>query len=418
MDNLSPLAPTNPPISPPSNFYTTTPTLTPESPPASISTPPASTSTPPASRSPKFIIIAILLLILVIGLIVGWKIVFKKPQLETGSAPTILQKVVTVDLSRYDKDTDQDGYPDFIESELGLNPNISEYDSCNQDDCDSTSATSISIKRNVLIILDASGSMALGGSTSRMEIAKQAIKSYVGKASSNTNIGLMIYGHHGSNKESDKPISCNSAEVISQIGKVNASNIDTTLSVINPVGWTPMGYALTQANSAFVGKENDNNEIILLSDGEETCSSNPAGAASTLKNSSSNILINVIGFAVDANAQAQLNQISTSGGGTFATANNLTELDRKFADLYENGLKKYAELKCATGNLDTFRTCYNNSFNQVMEWVQQRKLLLYDKKITEQEYTRLDELSGSIYTNQKNTTNSETQDALNKFKTQ
>lgn len=383
---------------------------------------PLITSTPispePPKKSNKLVIIIVVSVLVFILLTSG--IVFAvsngKSNKGTGVAPSVLQNITTSDLTKYDKDTDADGYPDFIETELGLNSTISEFTSCKSADCAEANLTnSQSKKHNVLIILDSSGSMALGGNPNRMEIAKQAIKSYVTKASANTQIGLMIYGHRGSNSTGDKAISCVSADVVSGIGSINSQSIDSQLSAVNPVGWTPMGYALKQAQSAFIGKESDNNEIILLTDGEESCNSNPVGEASNLKLSAQNIKINVIGFAVEPNAQSQLNQISTSGGGTFSSANDYAELDRRFNDLYENGLKMYAELKCSLQNVEVFRACYNSSFNKVIDWVTKRKLLLYDKQISQSEYDKLDNLSSEIYKQQKEITSSETQKVIDKY---
>ncbi|MEK7075877.1 MAG: VWA domain-containing protein, partial [Patescibacteria group bacterium] len=254
------------------------------------------------------------------------------------------------------------------------------------------------------------------GNPNRMEIAKQAIKNYISRSSENTQIGLMIYGHKGSNSQSDKVVSCGSVEVISPIGQLVSSTVDGFLSLVKPVGWTPMGLAIEQATQVFVGKEGQNNEIILLTDGEETCDTNPVQKALALKSSQYNVKVNVIGFAVDANAQSQLNQISTSGGGTFTTANNLTELDQRFNDLYENGLKLLSDLKCNSASVDAFRTCYNSTFQKVMDWVQKRKLSLYDKKISQNEYNKLEDLSTKLYAQQKEVTTKATQDVIDQFK--
>lgn len=336
---------------------------------------------------------------------------------KTGEAPSLTQKLAVSDLSQYDKDTDADGYPDFIEIEVGLDPMVSEYTRCKSGGCSDSQLTNSEPKNhNVLIILDASGSMTLGGTPNRMEIAKTAIKSYVAKASESTQIGLMIYGHKGSNSESDKATSCATAEVIAPIGSVNSASIEETLSTVGPVGWTLMGKALEEAGKSFMGKEGEDNEVILLSDGEETCGSDPTGKALALKNSSAKVIINVIGFAVDAEAQTQLNQISTSGGGLFSLANNLTELDRKFNELYENGLRRYEDIKCNVADAEVFRVCYDASFNKVRDYIAKQKLLLYDKKITRAEYETLDSLSTALYAQQKKISAEETQKAIDKFK--
>lgn len=363
------------------------------------------------NKKPIFIIAAvILLLLLVAGAIFGFTKIKNKSTGDNDTSSS--QKAAGADLSKYDIDTDKDVYPDFIETELGFDPKVSAYDQCSQGSCDESSINNTKTAHNILIILDASGSMQTGG---RMDIAKSAIKNYISQASAKSNIGLMVYGHKGSNSVSDKPVSCASAEVLSPLGQVTTTSIDNLLASVQPVGWTPMGFALQQSAAMFADEVGQNNEIILLTDGEETCNSDPNGQALALKTSNSKVTINVIGFAVDANAQAQLNQISTNGGGTFSTANNLSELDQKFEDLYKNGLSLYEESKCSLGNVDKFRTCYNAQFNKIIEWVSKRKLMLYDKEITQEEYSKLDALSSKMYEEQKTVTSNETNSVINKL---
>lgn len=318
-------------------------------------------------------------------------------------------------LADYSLDMDTDGYPDFVETKSGLDPKISEYLSCNKSNCESSQLQQSIIKRSVLIVLDNSDSMQLGTPT-RMEIAKQAIKNYVTKASSKTNIGLMIYGHKGSNS-----ISCTNAEIISKIGTVNGGIINKLLNEIKPpVELAPVGFALQQdpvafvgvleqALVAFAGKVNQNNEIILLTDGEETCDPDPIGQATSLKSSNLNIKINVIGFAVDDKAQTKLDKISTSGGGSFFTANNLTELEEKFNYLYENELKRMTKPQCKEQDLEEFRACYKASFQKVTTWVTKRKVLYNEKKITKQEYDILNNLNSQFYKLYNHVTSKETQ---------
>lgn len=315
-------------------------------------------------------------------------------------------------LSDYGIDKDKDGYPDFVETKSGLNPKIPEYSSCNKSSCESPQLEQSIIRHSVLIILD----MQLGTPT-RMEIAKQAIKNYVTKASSRTNIGLMIYGHKGSNSNASKIMSCTSAEIISKIGMVNRNMINKFL---NEVGLAPTEFALQQApvafagaleqaSVAFAGRVSKNNEIILLTDGEETCDSDPIDQAASLKSSSLNIKINIIGFEVDAKAQTKLDQISTSGGGSFFTANNLTELEQKFDYLYENGLKLTTKPQCKEQDLKEFRTCYRASFQKVTAWVTKRKVLYNEKKITKEEYDILNDLNSKFYKQYNDVTSKETQ---------
>jgi hypothetical protein len=51
----------------------------------------------------------------------------------------------------------------------------------------------------------------------------------------------------------------------------------------------------------------------------------------------------------------------------------------------------------------------------VRELIQNRKLLLYDKKISQEEYNKLDDLSSKAYAQRKEITTSETQKVIDKY---
>ncbi|HCM38163.1 TPA: hypothetical protein DIS61_05920 [Patescibacteria group bacterium] len=327
---------------------------------------------------------------------------FKEVNLDKGGKTNLLAPIIKEDLSKYDKDTDNDGYPDFIEQELGLDPNQSEFVRCGggKGCADPTLTNTAQSKKNVIIILDASGSMGLtiGGQT-RMDAAKAAIKNYVSQAASDTNIslGLMVYGHKGSNSQTDKPISCAAAEVIAAIGTVNSSTIDSYLATIQPTGWTPMGLAITNAQAAFTGKDGERNEIILVTDGDETCDSNPIGAAGNIHNSAAKVTVNVIGFAVSAAEQATLNGIASAGGGSFTVASDSSELIRVMSEKLENLKKLTEQTKCETAAYGNFLTCESDTFNKVYDYINKKKSTYYKKEITKAEFDRLTTLGELVF---------------------
>lgn len=311
------------------------------------------------------------------------------------------------DLSKYDKDTDNDGYPDFIESAVGLNPNESEFARCSAGkDCQAGQPSSVdSGKKNIVLILDASGSMGLSNSgQTRMDAAKSAIKGYVSQASSdpNVSIGLMVYGHKGSNSTADKPASCASAEIIAPLGSVSSTTIDSYLAGVKPTGWTPMGLAITNAQSVFTGKEADKNQMILITDGDETCNSNPAGAAASAHNSAAKISVDVIGFAVSTAEQSTLNAIATSGGGDFSVANDSNELIRKMDQQLENLKKVTAKANCDLNAYETFLPCENEHYNKILNFITTRRSSYFKKEISKAEYDKLNALYEQTYSLHRN----------------
>jgi lipopolysaccharide export system protein LptC len=399
-ENPIPTSP-NPQISPPLPVSPPLPTVN------------SSTSSPapaqPETKSKKNLLIviglalAILLLILGAGIIVAAKNGKKSAGTEKAGKKTIFQKD---DLSKYNLDTDGDGFPDFIEEELGFDPKVDDYQRCRGDDCIGSDFKELESKqKNVLIVLDASGSMNLTiGDQNRMEIAKQAIKSYVYKASSQANVGLLIYGHQGSNSQSDKSLSCTSAEQIAALGTINNQTIDSYLFSIRPVGWTPTGLAIKTALNSFTGRENDDNEIILLSDGVETCDTQPVAAARDIRASKAKVKVHVIGFAVDTEAQSQLTQISQAGEGMFATASSAEELNRHFDNfyqvMYENAKKLTKESECRTKSYDSFLDCYsgnNGVTTRVSDYLTERMKLYKSNKISKAEFQKIIDLQDRLF---------------------
>ncbi|PIP69055.1 hypothetical protein COW91_01460 [Candidatus Nomurabacteria bacterium CG22_combo_CG10-13_8_21_14_all_32_8] len=357
--------------------------------------PPIISATTPFNKTVFFVAGGFLFILMVTSLILflGKK---SSRQNETNN-PTGKNNLFVEDLLKYDKDGDGDGYPDFIETAVGLDETISEEVRCQQNSCDVNLQTN-SQKRNVLIILDASGSMDIMiNGQKRMDLAKQAIKDYVSQSSTTTNVGLMIYGHKGSNSLADKAVSCATSEIIGQIGTVTSQNIDGILTPIKSTGWTLMGKAVNEAVNAFIGKQGQKNEIIIVTDGEETCDSDPVTAARNIKNSSLDVSVNVIGFAVDSGASSSLVQIANSGGGSFVTASNGEELDQKFKDLYQKGLQAYEFTKCKGSELETINKCNQDAYNRVDQYIQIEKKKYFDKSMSLNEYQRLSDLSSKLF---------------------
>lgn len=379
-----------------------------------VQPPPPPAPVVPVAVAPKksllvWIIAGVGLLVFV-GLVVGGKMIadqmrrenpLKEVDVSKGGKTNLLAPNIKEDLSKYDVDTDGDGFPDFLETSLGLNPNASEYDTCKaQNACSGAQLTDSSSKKNVMIILDASGSMGLAnGGQTRMDAAKAAIKGYVTSVASDPSIslGLMVYGHKGSNSTADKPISCAAAEVVAAIGSVNSSTIDGFLTSIKATGWTPMGLAITNAQAAFAGKDGEKNQIVLVTDGDETCNSNPAGAAGTIHNSSANVTVNVIGFAVSSAEQTTLNAIATAGGGSFSVAATSEELVRKMNENLDNLKKINTQINCSLDAHQKFLDCYRAASDKVYNYLTDYQKKYWKKEIVKEEYDKVTKLTNDIW---------------------
>lgn len=350
----------------------------------------------PRSNKTKIVVVIVILAVLA-G--IGYLYTNFISKTKTGISPTIDQQLLKTDLTKYSKDSDGDSYPDFLEIAVGGNKDENLYTKCyGNNPCASAQIGSGDYTKDILIILDASGSMGLSlGSRTRMEEAKDAITRYINNSGENTRFGLMIYGHKGSNSTADKPLSCSSAEVIKQIGAFDKSSVSTALAGVSPVGWTNMGTAINAAIPAFSTSTAKKKEIILVSDGAETCDSKPEEAAKNAKNAG--IKVGVIGFAVDTQASSQLTLIANAGGGGYSVANSADELFQKFEDTSENVQNWGNESTCLYNFLDTARLCYKEPHDKMVNYLYQEQTRLYSKEINQDEYDKIKELQSTLNNN-------------------
>jgi Ca-activated chloride channel homolog len=88
---------------------------------------------------------------------------------------------------------------------------------------------------------------------------------------------------------------------------------------------TPIGASLQQVAEDLKGAKGDA-LVVLVTDGEETCNSDPAQIAEQLRAQNPRLKIDVIGFNIGGEAQARLSAIAERGGGNYYDAGNATQL--------------------------------------------------------------------------------------------
>ena len=180
---------------------------------------------------------------------------------------------------------------------------------------------------NLLVIVDGSNSMwgQIDG-TAKVETARETLGKLVSDLPSETKLGLMAYGH---TREGD----CDDVEILSAIGKDKPEMITTLVHTIKPVGKTPIANALKKSKDAFTGLEGQNNHILLVSDGIESCSGDPCAVAQELADSGLNVSANVIGFGVSAEEGKQLTCIAENTGGKYFDAANADAFNKAIEEV-------------------------------------------------------------------------------------
>jgi hypothetical protein len=172
-------------------------------------------------------------------------------------------------------------------------------------------------RKNLEIILDASGSMkALMGKKSRWDTALDTLEDVLAKLPDDFNVGLRIYGHR---EPSTSPKTCTDSQLVVPVRKLNRAAILKAAKVYKPKGETPLVYSAMQAPADL--KAVGGGTVILITDGEESCKGDPVKAAADLKASGLDIRLNIVGFALtNPKTQKDLAGFSEATGGLFYAA--------------------------------------------------------------------------------------------------
>ncbi len=168
-------------------------------------------------------------------------------------------------------------------------------------------------------ILDASGSMLepLSDGVPKRDAAKEYLIEHLLTFPPETHFGLRAYGHR-LKWEDDKEASCKDIELVAQIDIGQLTPISQWLQDFQTLGMTPLHASVEQALKDFETSDPDRlNNLILISDGIETCAGDPCRMVELAKRAGVNFSIHVVGLAVNDQTRAQLSCIADEGGGVY-----------------------------------------------------------------------------------------------------
>lgn len=177
---------------------------------------------------------------------------------------------------------------------------------------------------NVIIIMDASGSMQalFSDGRTRIEIARDAVIELVNSLSPEFNASLWAYGHRL--PQDDPAASCLDIEQVIPLAPVDPALFTQVVSELPAIGYTPIARSLELAVTGT--PPNTQNVVVLMSDGEESCGGDPCAVAGELINLGFNVVVNTIGVAADANTRAQLQCIAQVTSGAYYETNDAVQL--------------------------------------------------------------------------------------------
>ena len=264
------------------------------------------------------------------------------------------------------EDADGNGFPDFVEVELGLDP---ASEDCGADTCPvSLDGLTAQLEENTLFILDASGSMAgdAGDGRTKMEAARQALIDYVTVSPTFADLGLLVYGHRGDNSDAGRPESCAGIEPFAEIGALTPDAVAGIVEPIAATGWTPIAASLEAAGplvqaaadaDAAEGVDGAANRVVLISDGLETCDGDPVAAAAALAEAGLGVVVDVIGFDLAEADRAALAEVAEVTGGRYTDAATGAALDEALASLAAERAEAVEALNCHLATYAEFINC-------------------------------------------------------------
>lgn len=207
---------------------------------------------------------------------------------------------------------------------------------------------SIQDAKVIMILLDASASMAEPSSTgeSRIFAAKRVLKKVLSEVDSTAMIGLRVYG--SSSPSLNDHLNCQDSKLIVSPGHNNRATIINRLREVKPSGATPISLSIREAIKDMQHLKASKKAIMLISDGMDTCGYDPCSLAGNLSmtQNGSNVQISTIGFGIQHNLAAvdQLECIAKKTEGKYYPVNNANEL----AESLLNSINSYTKIVTGT----------------------------------------------------------------------
>jgi len=160
-----------------------------------------------------------------------------------------------------------------------------------------------------ILIYDASGSMwgQLDGGITKVEVAREVIGDFFASRDNSIPLGVIAYGH---NRRGD----CADIEVIANVGINDPAGLSASLNRLNPRGMTPITDSLALAAS-MIPPTAESADIILVTDGLETCDADPCALAVQLAEEGIAIRAHVVGFGLTNEETEAMACVADATGG-------------------------------------------------------------------------------------------------------
>ena len=184
-----------------------------------------------------------------------------------------------------------------------------------------------------IIVLDASGSMwgQLKDGRSKIEVAREVMSEYLKKRDETAPLGLVVYGHR---KRGD----CADIELLSSVKVQDVKKLSKIINNIQPKGKTPLTDALELAVKQ-IPRTAEEADIILITDGLETCDQDPCALADKIAAEGIDIRAHVVGFGLSEKEVNTLACIPKKTGGKLLRPQSGEELIEALQEVEQTTVK-------------------------------------------------------------------------------
>ena len=199
-------------------------------------------------------------------------------------------------------------------------------------------STTTTAEGKLVLLLDSSGSMkeSAGGQT-KIAAAKAALKDVLNRLPDDSQVGVRVFGAKVfSAKDAG---ACTDTQNVVPVGPLDRNAITKAVAGYKPYGETPIGNALKGA-AKDLGSDGKRT-IVLLSDGEPTCSPDPCKVAKDLRAQGVDLTVNVVGLNVSGKARSALQCIADAGGGTYYGVDEPDELASSLVSVSVRALREF-----------------------------------------------------------------------------
>nr|WP_082276834.1 vWA domain-containing protein [Leptospira interrogans] len=160
-----------------------------------------------------------------------------------------------------------------------------------------------------LFIIDASGSMnEYLGIYQKIHLAKKHVSHYISTLPQETEIGFLAYGN--------RLPGCSSSRLYQPLEMGNHDTFKNRLFSLTPSGATPLAESIRIAGT-LISQRKKETEIILVTDGIESCYGDPKKELQALKQKGIPFQFHVLGLGLKSHEELQMKILTEEGNGKY-----------------------------------------------------------------------------------------------------